>query len=152
MNDPLRQPVLDYLHRHNVLTLATHGPAGLWAAAVFYVNDGFTFYFLSSPDSRHGQNMAAQPHVAGTVQADTGEWAEIKGVQLEGEVTRLEGAARLAAIRRYGAKFPIVGNLEHAPAAIVAAFNKVAWYRLTPSRLYFVDNSRGFGHRDEIPL
>jgi len=26
----------------------------------------------------------------------------------------------------------------------------VRWYRLEPQRLYFIDNSRGFGHRDEI--
>lgn len=152
MNDDLRQQATDYLQQHNVLTVATHGPAGVWAAAVFYVNDGFTFYFLSSPTSRHSQNMAVQPIVAGTVQSEYYDWADIKGVQLEGEVTRLKGEARMEAIRLYGEKFPIVAQLHQAPSAIVAAFSKAAWYRLNPSRLYFLDNSHGFGHRAEIEL
>jgi hypothetical protein len=28
----------------------------------------------------------------------------------------------------------------------------LAGYRLEPTRVYFIDNARGFGHRDEIPL
>jgi len=148
----LKSRALDYLQRHNVLTLATSGATGVWAAAVFYVNDGFTFYFLSSPTSRHSRNIAAQAMVAGTIQEDYRDWPEIKGVQLEGIAVQLAGAARLEAMRRYAAKFPLVGNLDKAPAAVIAALNKVVWYRLTPSRLYFIDNSRGFGHRDEITL
>ena len=27
---------------------------------------------------------------------------------------------------------------------------KIAWYRLLPTRMYFIDNSKGFGHRDEF--
>jgi hypothetical protein len=28
----------------------------------------------------------------------------------------------------------------------------VNWYRLRPERVYFIDNSKGFGQRDEIIL
>jgi hypothetical protein len=28
----------------------------------------------------------------------------------------------------------------------------VRWYRLVPERLCFIDNSRGFGHRDEFAI
>lgn len=147
-----KERTLAYLQQHNVLTLATSGPEGLWAAAVFYVNVNFTLYFLSAPTSRHSQNIATQPAVAGTIQEDYRHWPDIKGVQLEGIAVRLQGEARLAAMRRYAAKFPVMANLQQAPAAIAQAFEQVAWYRLTPSRLYFIDNSRGFGHRDEIQL
>ena len=34
----LHEKTLAYLREHNVMTLATSGPQGLWAAAVFYVN------------------------------------------------------------------------------------------------------------------
>jgi hypothetical protein len=63
----------------------------------------------------------------------------------------LTGSRKLRAIARYGAKFPVV-RPEQAPALIRAALEKVAWYELVPERCFFVDNSRGFGHRDEIPL
>ena len=39
----------DYLAQHHVMTLATQGGDGPWAAAVFYVRDGDDLIFLSSP-------------------------------------------------------------------------------------------------------
>jgi hypothetical protein len=148
----LQEKTLAYLREHNVMTLATSGPYGLWAAAVFYVNDGFTLYFLSAPTSRHSLNVEAQPIVSGTIQEDYRDWRMIKGIQLEGEVSRIEGAERAAAIARYGLKFPIVGNLAQAPAEIVKAMSRIVWYRVLPARLFFIDNSLGLGHRDEVPL
>ncbi|MBI5911597.1 MAG: pyridoxamine 5'-phosphate oxidase family protein [Betaproteobacteria bacterium] len=141
-----RDRALDYLGRHCVMTLATHGPEGPWAAAVFYANDGFNLYFVSSPASRHGLNLAAHARVAATVHEDYHDWREIKGIQLEGSV-ELVSAAEEASIRElYGKKFPLAA----APAAIAAAFAKVRWYRLAAVRAYFVDNSAGFGHRDQV--
>jgi uncharacterized protein YhbP (UPF0306 family) len=148
----LRARVLDYLRAHHVMTLATHGAGGPWAAAVFYVNDGFTLYFLSGPKSRHALNLAGHPRVAATVQTDYADWPEIKGVQLEGVAGEITGAEEKRARALYGGKFPVVGKLAKAPAAIVAALAKVRWYRVVPERLHFVDNSVGFGHRDEVEL
>ena len=42
------------------------------------------------------------------------------------------------------------GDLAQAPPAIARAFARIHWYRIDPDRLYFVDNSAGFGHRDQI--
>jgi hypothetical protein len=147
MNLSPKEKTLDYLQGHSVMTLATGGAEGVWAAAVFYVNDGFSLYFLSMPDSRHGQIIAANPKVAVTIQADTNEWSAIKGIQAEGEVVRLAGRAQAHAIGLYARKFPLILD---APAAIAKALGKVAWYQFTPSRLYFIDNSAGFGRRDQI--
>ena len=59
------------------MTLATQGPAGPWAAAVFYANNGFNLYFVSSPASRHSRNLAGQPAVTATVHEDYLDWREI---------------------------------------------------------------------------
>ncbi len=144
-----KEAALAYLASHQVMTLATTGPAGLWAAAVFYVNDEFTLYFLSAGHTRHIHNLTAYPRTAVTIQEDYSDWQTIQGIQLEGVVTLLEGAERQAAIDRYQAKYPFLAS---APAPIQQALFKVGWYRLQPDRLYFLDNSKGFGHRDEIPL
>jgi len=152
MSDSLREKALAYLQGHNVMTLATTGPEGLWAAAVFYVNEEFTLYFLSAPTTRHSRNIAAQPGVAVTIQEDYRDWPEIKGIQLEGKAERIEGAERAEAMARYGLKFPVVGNLAEAPAQIARAMSKVAWYKVVPERFYLIDNSLGLGHRDEVPL
>lgn len=145
----VREDALAYLAAHHVMTLATTGPAGLWAAAVFYVNDGFTLTFLSAGHTRHAQNIAVQPRTAVTIQEDYNDWHTIQGIQLEGIVTQLTGAARESAWKRYRAKYTF---LAQAPLPVQQALQKVNWYQLVPDRLYFIDNSKGFGHRDEIQL
>lgn len=152
MSNSLHEKTLAYLADHNVMTLATSGPEGLWAAAVFYVNDGFTLYFLSAPTTRHSQNIASQSEIAATIQEDYRDWPEIKGIQLEGRAQPIKGTEKAAAIVRYGQKFPVVGNLSKAPAEIAKAMSKIAWYKVVPERLYFIDNSLGLGHRDEVAL
>ncbi len=147
MNDEARARALAYVAQHHVMTLATNGPLGLWAAAVFYAHDGFRFVFLSAGHTRHAQNMAAAPDIAATIQADTDDWTAIKGIQLEGTVEQLYGAQRADAMSLYATRFRF---LAQPVAAIERALTKVNWYELQPRRLYFVDNTQGFGHRDEI--
>jgi len=152
MTDELHEKVQRYLREHHVMTLASFGDEGSWAAAMFYANDGFGIYFLSSPTTRHCRNLANDPRVSAAVHEDYADWREIKGVQMEGMASVLAGEEEEKARRIYGEKFPIVGKLEHAPASIIQALTKVRWYKLIPERLYFIDNSAGFGHRDEIDL
>lgn len=147
MSDEARARALAYVAEHHVVTLATHGPQGVWAAAVFYAAEGFRLVFLSAGHTRHAQNIAATPRVAATIQEDYADWPAIRGVQLEGTARLLHDAARDAAMALYAARYPFLGA---APPAIAAALERVNWYELRPERLYFVDNSRGFGHRDEI--
>jgi uncharacterized protein YhbP (UPF0306 family) len=154
MTDPntLRQTALRYLRDHHVMTLATDGPQGLWAAAVYYANDDFTLYFLSAPHTRHATNLHAQPRVAATIHEDYADWREIKGIQLEGIATQLEGEAEQHASQVFGAKYPLVVAREDAPGAVARALAGIRWYSVAPDRLYFIDNAKGFGHRDEISL
>jgi len=148
----LPRPVADYLAGHHVMTLATHGSDGPWAAAVFYASEGASLIFLSAPATRHCRNLALDPRCAATIQEDYREWPEIKGIQLEGRVIELHGDEEKRAQQLYGDKFPVIGPLAKVPPAIVKALAKVRWYRLVPERFYFIDNGRGFGHRDEIGL
>ena len=141
-----------YLRNHNVATLATGSGKDIWASAVFYVNDGYTLYFLSSPESRHCLNLAQNPHAALTIQEDYSDWTDIKGIQMEGTVSEISGDEEEKARKLYGEKFLVVGMLAQAPAAIVKALTKVRWYSIVPRNLYFIDNSVGLGHRDKIDL
>ena len=146
--DP-RQLALTYLAEHQVMTLATTGPQGVWAAAVFYVNDGFSLMFLSAAHTRHAQNITAVPHVAATIQEDYRDWQTIQGIQLEGKVSLLTDVSRETVITHYRKKYPF---LAHADEKMQAALDKVNWYCLQPEKLYFIDNRLGLGHRDEIVL
>ena len=140
---------LTYLTEHHVMTLATQGKGGPWAAAVFYVNDGYTLFFVSSPKSRHALDMASYPRVAATVQEDYADWTQIRGVQLEGVVRELTGTEASHARELYAAKFAVTAQ---PPPQMVAALAKAHWYQLVPERLHFVDNTVAFGHRAEVQL
>jgi hypothetical protein len=142
-----RKRALDYVTNHRVMTLATSGRDGIWAAALFYVNEGFDFYFLSAGHTRHAEHMRQNPRVAATIQEDYAGWREIQGIQLEGAVFLLEGRLRELAQSMYLEKYSFI---RRAAGPVRAALAQVNWYHLEPEHLFFVDNSRGFGHRDQI--
>nr|MDP2192126.1 pyridoxamine 5'-phosphate oxidase family protein [Rhodoferax sp.] len=152
MDDSLNRKVLAYLRQHNVMTIATTGTHGPWAAAVFYANRGFTLYFLSAPTTRHSEDIEARGAVAVTIQEDYRNWREIQGIQIEGRAVRLQGVERATAMVRYLKKYPFVRDSLGVAPEIARALNHVTWYKIEPSRLYFIDNSLGLGHRDDIVL
>jgi uncharacterized protein YhbP (UPF0306 family) len=143
-----RQNALAYLHDHRVMTLATWGDDGVWAAAVFYVNREFDLLFLSAGHTRHAQNMKLHPQVA-AIQEDYEDWPAIQGIQLEGIVRQLVDQEQQRTMAWYIDKFPF---LDSGDQQIAQALPKVNWYELQTKRLYFIDNSQGLGHREEISL
>jgi len=155
MPDSLRQQVLDYLESHNTMTLATSSSDTPWAATVFFASDDLKLYFFSAPDSRHCQYLAANSRVAVTVQEDYKDWRRIKGIQLEGRVELVDGVLEKAkAMAVYAIKYPDVIKLFTNPSSGVfhRAFLKVKFYCVVPEKLFFIDNERGFGKRQELAL
>lgn len=141
--------VAGYLAQHRVMTLATQGADGPWAAAVFYAVHGDDLIFLSSPKTRHCVDIAQDARCAATIQGQPGDWRAIQGVQIEGRVEELRGDELDRARDVYAERFPFV-RPAGAPAAIVAALARVRWYRLRIARLWFIDNARGFGDRRQF--
>lgn len=153
---PLPERVLAYLRAHSTLNLATHGPAGLWCAAVLYVHEDTSLYFTSVATTRHGQNLLETRRAAGTINGDAWQFPEMKGIQLEGlvePVTDLDERHRVVAA--YLARFPFAAGLWHgvADAAVIARDPGThGFFRLTPTRLFFMDNEHHPQGREELPL
>ena len=120
---------------------------------------GRLLYFMStktSTSSSYQLDILATPEIsppiprtAATIQEDYKDWPTIQGIQLEGVVRLLAGSEREVAIATYSAKYPFIAQ---ADLQIQAALARVNWYELQPDKLYFIDNSKGLGHRDEIQL
>ena len=154
----LRKIILNYLESHYTLSLATVGDGCLpHAASLFYVNRGLKLYFVSSPASRHGLNLTQNAQVSATINEDYACWPLIKGIQLEGRVKIVGGIwenGRLAL--SFVKKFPDVADFFSAPQRlgkkIFSKVEGVKFYELSPTRIYFIDNERGFGQREELPL
>jgi uncharacterized protein YhbP (UPF0306 family) len=155
MSEDLKRQVLDYLQSHNTMTLATSAGDVPWAATVFYASDDLRAYFFSAPDSRHCQNLSANPRVAVTIQEDYKDWRKIKGIQLEGRVVLVDGVIEKAnAMTIYARKYPDVIKLftDSTSGVFYKAFLKVKFYCVVPEKLFYIDNEQGFGKRQELLL
>lgn len=152
----LPERVLAYLAGHSTLNLATHGPAGLWAAAVLYVHEGTRLYFTSVATTRHGQNILETRRAAGTINDDAWSFPAMKGIQLEGlvaPVTELDERHRV--VSAYLARFPFSVGLWHgvSDAAVIARDPGThGFFRLTPTRLHFMDNEHHPQGREELAI
>ena len=155
MSNELKEQILDYLRSHNTMTLATTVGDLPWAATVFFASEDLHLYFFSAPDSRHCQNLAANPRVAVTIQEDYQDWRKIKGIQLEGRVSLVVGVLeKTKAMAIYAAKYPEIIKLFTNPASglFYKAFLKVKFYCVMPDKVFFIDNAQGFGKRQELTI
>lgn len=174
----LREVVLEYLNKHNTMTLATVRDNVPWAASVFYANDSFILYFISNPNSSlHCQNIARNPRVAITIDEDyslkaPNDWRKVKGIQMEGIAEMLTHEEEIyQAVKVYCKKYPftsvylksifsfpevvsflnkLVEKLKFIPDFAASPGNR--FYKVVPTKVWFVDNETSFEKRQEVIL
>ncbi len=135
--------VKKFINEHNTLTLATSNNGKPAAAAVFYtyVTGDNILLFVSSKKSEHIINCNEQPNCAVTIQEDGLEWNVIKGIQLKGEI----GLAEEKYWNHYFEKYPYIKDDKE----LATALEKVSLYKLKIKWVRLIDNSKGFGNREE---
>ncbi|MEZ5615380.1 MAG: pyridoxamine 5'-phosphate oxidase family protein [Rhodocyclaceae bacterium] len=150
MSAALRDRVLALLGEHHVMTLATVGADGPWAAAVFYAHEDLRLYFLSAPNTRHAENLARDPRVAATIQRDYDDWPGIRGLQISGTVRAVaaDDEARVRAL--YQQRYPLIAGGAGVPRKILEALDRIRWYALVPDDIHLIDNTLGFAHREHL--
>lgn len=142
-----------FLDAHHVVSLATCGPDGPHAATVFYVRDGLALLWVSDPNSRHSAELAADARVAATVAPDYFEFYDILGVQISGRAHAITDASERAnAELMLQARYPSLKRMSEGLPTLREAYERAKFYRLEPTRLVLIDNSRGFGHKDTLEL
>ncbi len=136
-----------FLTAHNTLALATAGPDGTpHAAAVFYaVDDDLTLYFLSEPKTLHAQHIGAGARVAATIEENNQDWKSIQGLQLHGWAAPCAGEEEEHARAVYAARFPFVARAE----TLAGPLSRARYYQITPTWMRLIDNTLGFGHKEE---
>ena len=178
MNKELKEAVLEYLSHHNTMTLATVNNNTPWAASLFYASKGFTLYFISSPNvCLHCQNIATNSYVAVTIDENYSlnsmdDWRKVKGIQMEGIAEVLTTEEEVSqAVEVYAQKYPFVSVYLRAIVSfpkvvsflekmvkrikLVPDFNASSenkFYKVTPTRVWFVDNETSFEKRQEVTL
>ena len=139
------EPVLADLLNLSTLSLATMGLDGQPHSAPVYFVAGrdLCLYFFSDLQSQHSQDIQCNPRAALSIYPECWGWEEIRGVQMRGEVYRLErGEEWDRAWDGYQAKFPFIAGLEE-----IVAQN--SFYKFVPVWVRLVDNRKSFGYKQE---
>jgi len=136
--------IVKYLEEHRYLSLATVSSDGIpMAATVSYASVGTTIYFSTGRTTNKFRNITKRSNIALTIDEDYEDWGKIQGIQLIGKATLLEDVPGIeAAQKALGSKFP---QMAQMPANI-----DFALFKIEPVKAYFLDNSKGFGHRDKV--
>jgi len=133
----VNKPILEFIARHHVLTLATASDQGPWCASCFYVYlpDKNRFIFTTDTDTRHGREMLVNPMVAAAIALETGIIGRIRGLQLAGTAYLIDEQEFVDARKAYVHRFPI---------ALAA---HLSLWALTPDHMKLTDNRLGFGKK-----
>jgi uncharacterized protein YhbP (UPF0306 family) len=133
--------VLGYLGEQKALTLATATGGGEPHAATYlYVNDGVDLFIWLKPSSRTAENVKSNPRVGFAIDEYASDLRQTKGVQGTGQAAAIGGEeiARVASL--FGDKFP-----ELSPGATLS----ITFFRIEPSELEFIDNTKDGGEPAE---
>ncbi len=136
--------------RHTTLSLATCHDSRPWSTDLFYASDdNCQLYFVSSGSTLHCQHIADNPRVSVSITGQVADWREIKGLQLDGVAGVVSKTDRDGVIETYLTKFPALRKLQPA-FDIFALLSESRFYRISPKWIRMIDNSKGFGHKDEM--
>lgn len=146
MND-IKSRILSYLAKHDTLSLATVSPEGNpCAASLFYANEGFYIYFVSSPHSLHGRNIREASAVSATVSSDKQDWKVIRGLQIYGNAFVTGEDEQYHAEDIYFSKFPYARQIIEERQKIEV----IRFYKFVPRHIKMTDNSVAFGQKSIV--
>lgn len=103
----LEQVIRDYIPQIVHMSLATSKDNKPWVCEVHFAYDNeLNLYFASSTTTRHAQEIAANPYVAGTIVVQHQDGEKPRGVYFEGMAKVVSGTEmEIIAKETYGARF-----------------------------------------------
>jgi uncharacterized protein len=131
--------ITEFISEHHVLTLAVSRDNIPWCAHCFYayIAGINLFVFTSDPETRHITDAVESGNfqVTAGIALETKMVGKIRGIQLSGTLTRLEGEALRVGKKEYLHRFP------------VARMAKLNLWGLQPDYIKLTDNRLGFGKK-----
>lgn len=136
MQNPEKRMV-EFIHEHHVLTLATAIENRAWCANCFYVylENENCFVFTSDDNTRHVQDVLSNPEVAGSIVLETHTVGKIRGIQFSGVMERPDKNMESKVKKAYLKRFPY------------AVLMKTSLWILKPNYIKMTDNRLGFGKK-----
>ena len=148
ITDRQRAEVSSFLKKHTTFTIATlDQDTQPQAASLFYVSDdALNLYWISDEKSRHSQNLERFSQIAAAIHNEMWDWRDIQGMQINGQARRLVAPDAIdRAWMLFREKFPFASEFADRIA-------RSSFYICSPKWIRWIDNSKGFGHREEFTL
>ncbi|VBB43149.1 Pyridoxamine 5'-phosphate oxidase family protein [uncultured Desulfatiglans sp.] len=147
----------ELIRSRSTMTLATGGDSGPWAAPVYYACLEGSFYFFSSPESRHIQESLPDKGAAAAIFAESDSWQGIRGLQMSGRIFHIRaGFKAFKGLQAYMRKFAFTREFFTPGKRIdLDAFSerfRVRFYAFKPDLIYYLDNSIAFGFKETVTL
>lgn len=144
---------LRILRTHTVLTLSTVYRSEPHAVSLMYASEGFTLYWVSDPRSRHSLALADSSRASVTVASHFTDFQTIEGLQCRGAAHKLgDKATREHGFQLLANRYEFLQEFLSGPAKLVRSLDLAAVYRFDPDEITLIDNSKGFGHKQAVPL
>jgi uncharacterized protein YhbP (UPF0306 family) len=136
MKNPEKR-IIDFIHQHHVLTLATCVDNHAWCANCFYVylEDENCFVFTSENKTKHVQDVMVNSRVAGSVVLETSTVGKIRGIQFNGKMEIPKNDLADKAKYAYLKRFPF------------AVLMKTSLWVIHVDYIKMTDNRLGFGKK-----
>ncbi|MGA3207331.1 MAG: pyridoxamine 5'-phosphate oxidase family protein [Syntrophales bacterium] len=142
MDSDLSNHITEFISECHLCTIATVDTNGKPnASTVFIKNIGMDIFFNTTKDSQKIRNILSNPRVAIAMQKaplpKTDQ--EIKGIQYDGIAEVLSETGTAEVPEAVMARHRVFNSLKPGQSVIV---------KVTPLKIYIIDYSRGFRHRD----
>ena len=135
----IKKQIQNYLRTALVMQLATSLNDKPWVCNVhFYADDNFNFYWISTQERRHSQDIKENPYVAATIKVheDTSEEPYIIGLSVEGKAELIKENEAKKIADKYKNK---LGKPQSLIDDIFAGRNPHKFYRLKTEKFVLFD-------------
>lgn len=143
----IKKRILEVLKTTHLMSLATNDQNGPWVADVVFVHDkDLNIYWMSDPNTRHSKAISLNKVVAGTITYSTKSKELNFGIQFEGKAEKLEGI-QINLLTKHLAKR---SRSRPTPSQVLEILNNKSWYKLTPTKIYLIDEENFGFNRQEL--
>jgi nitroimidazol reductase NimA-like FMN-containing flavoprotein (pyridoxamine 5'-phosphate oxidase superfamily) len=142
MDAALKAKILDILHHHHVMTLATVRPDGYpQATSVNYLHDDeLNLYFATDAASQKAGNIKLNNKVSVAIASETQSSYKLRGLSMSGTAKRVVDKERAQEL-----SLRLFRALPQTKRYVPLDRKQLAIYRITPVAISLIDYSSGFG-------
>lgn len=133
----LDKRIIDFIHEHHVLTLATCVEEEVYCSNMFYVflEEENCFIFTSDKDTKHISDISHNLLVAGSIVLETEMINKLQGLQFQGMVFEVHDELKKKAKKAFQKRFPY------------AVLNSNPFWAIELTYAKFTNNLLGFGKK-----